>query len=180
MRQVMATGDDKKQVASRWLESFGAPASGLTAWITGRPVIEVELLEVYANYAHLLGKFRQLRELPRRKPDPPRRPPKQVHHRLTADQQAEVLERYLAGEKAHRLAKDFQVHRTTIAKLVADAGVHRPRSLTPDQVQQATTLYAQGWSCDRIGQHLGKEAGTIWRALKQAGVKLRDTHGRER
>jgi DNA-binding NarL/FixJ family response regulator len=95
-------------------------------------------------------------------------------------QQTEVLERYLAGEKAHRLAKDFQVHRTTIAKLVAAAGIRRPRSLTPEQSTKVIHLYAKGWSCDQIGRHLDKSAKTIWRALKQAGVRLRDTHGRER
>lgn len=140
----------------------------------------VELLEVHANHVHLLERFQKLLNLPRRKPDPPRQPRKQTPHRLTADQQAEVLERYLAGEKAHRLAKDFHVHRTTIAKLVADAGVHRQRSLTPDEVIEAIRLYRQGWSCESIGQHLNRSAKTIWAALKQAGVRLRDTHGRER
>jgi hypothetical protein len=86
----------------------------------------------------------------------------------------------LAGEKAHRLAEDFHVHRSTIAKLIADAGIRRPRSLTLSQVDEAIALYAQGWSCDRIGQHLDKSAKTIWGALREAGVRLRDTHGRER
>lgn len=78
------------------------------------------------------------------------------------------------------MAKAFHVHRTTIAKLAADAGIHRPRSLTPTQTREAEVLYAQGWPCERIGQHLGKNHGTVWRALKATGVALRDTHGRER
>jgi hypothetical protein len=50
--------------------------------------------------------------------------------------------------------------------VLADAGVfHRPRSLTPDQVAEAARLYADGWSSDRIGQHLDQSAKTIWAAL---------------
>jgi DNA-directed RNA polymerase specialized sigma24 family protein len=98
---------------------------------------------------------------------------KQVQQRLTAEQQAELLERYLAGERAYQLAAAFQVHRSTVAKLLTDAGVRRHRSLSADDITRCVEFYAQGWSCERIGQDLGRNHGTIWLALKTAGVKLR-------
>jgi hypothetical protein len=39
-------------------------------------------------------------------------------------------------------------------------------------------LYASGQSLVKIGAHLGVDASTVHKALKKAGVKLRDHHGR--
>ncbi len=141
----------------------------------------MELLEVYANYNTFLSRLQHLLHLPQRagvsRRDTRR---KQVQNWLTSDQQAELISRYLAGDTAHQLAETFRVHRTTVAKLLVDAGIRRPRSLTPEQVQEAIRLYADGWSCEHIGQHFGRDHSTIWLALKRADVKLRDTHGRGR
>jgi DNA-directed RNA polymerase specialized sigma24 family protein len=100
-----------------------------------------------------------------------------VQRRLTPDQQTELLERYLSGERAYQLAQDFEIHRTTVAKLLADNGVRRPRSLTKDETTDSIKLYQQGWSCHRIAEQLGRNDGTIWLALKNAGVKLRPPWG---
>jgi hypothetical protein len=42
-----------------------------------------------------------------------------------------------------------------------------------DEIAESITLYDQGWSCLRIGEKLGRDDGTIWLALKKAGVELR-------
>jgi Helix-turn-helix domain len=104
---------------------------------------------------------------------PPGPSVKQVQHRLSADQQAELLIRYLAGERAYQLAEAFQVHRSTVAKLLADAGLRRSRSLTPAELAECVELYARGLSCEQIGQRLGRNHGTIWLVLKAEGVLLR-------
>jgi DNA-directed RNA polymerase specialized sigma24 family protein len=100
-----------------------------------------------------------------------------VQQRLNADEQAELLERYLGGERAYQLAQAFGVHRTTVAKLLGDNDVRRPRSLTKDETTDSIKLYQQGWSCHRIAEQLGRNDGTIWLALKNAGVKLRPPWG---
>jgi hypothetical protein len=141
----------------------------------------VELLKGYSNQTIILGKLQRLFDLPKRDPASDRRPiRKQVQHRLTAEEQRELIERYLDGERAYQLAEAFEVDRSSVSRLLADVGIRRPRSLTPDEIAECVELYAQGWSCQRIGQRLGRDHGTIWLALKVRGVKLRDTHGGDR
>lgn len=45
--------------------------------------------------------------------------------------------------------------------------------MTKAEVTEATRLYADGWSCARIGAELGRNHGTVWRALQAAGLELR-------
>jgi DNA-directed RNA polymerase specialized sigma24 family protein len=103
---------------------------------------------------------------------------RQRQRRLTPDQQAELVDRYLGGERAYQLAQAFEVHRTTVARLLADNGIRRPRSLTKDEITESTKLYHYSWSCRRIGEELGRDDGTIWLALKKARVELRQPWGR--
>ena len=106
------------------------------------------------------------------------KPPRQHQTKLTADQRAQLLERYRKGERAYELAAEFGINRKTVAEILVRAGQRRPRSMTNEERAEAIKLYAQGWSCARIGKHLGRNHGTVWLALKAAGVKLRDEHGR--
>ncbi len=140
----------------------------------------VELLRRYSNQTRFLEKLQRLRDLPQASEKAQVRRARQVQRRLSAEDQAEVLERYVTGERAAELAKAFGVNRHTVAKLVTDAGVRRSRRLTPAEVSEAVLLYADGWSCQRIGDQLGRSHKTIWLALKREGVQLRDSHGRER
>jgi DNA-binding NarL/FixJ family response regulator len=134
----------------------------------------VELLGSYSNSRQPLERLhRLLKTPPARSSDEPKRKQRQLQRRLNPDQQAELLERYLAGERAYQLAQAFGVHHTTVAKLLIDNDVRRPRSLTTEEVAKSIELYRQGWSCHRIAEQLGRHDGTIWLALKKAGVTLR-------
>jgi DNA-binding NarL/FixJ family response regulator len=134
----------------------------------------VELLGSYSNSRQPLERLQLLLETPPARPsDQPKRKPRQLQRRLSADQQTELLARYLSGERAHRLAQAFGVHRGTVAKLLADNDVRRPRSLTAEEIAESIELYRQGWSCRRIGEQLGRDDGTIWLVLKKGGVELR-------
>ena len=134
----------------------------------------VELLGAYSNQDTLLRKLQALLEMqPSRSPDQDVRPPKQIQNRLTASQQAELLERYVAGERAHVLAHAYEINRTTVERLLTTTGFRRPRSMTEAEIADAIELYEQGWSCQRIGEHLGRDHGTVWLALRSAGMQLR-------
>lgn len=128
----------------------------------------------YSNQSEAIAVVRNLLSIEPSRPlaDSPRLP-RQVQHRLRADEQAELLERYLAGERAHLLCEDYGIHRSTLDGLLRNTGLRRPRSMTAAETAEAIGLYADGWSCDRIGQHLGRNHGTIWLALRSAGVQLR-------
>jgi DNA-binding IclR family transcriptional regulator len=88
---------------------------------------------------------------------------------------------YQAGATVYELAARFKIHRATVSEHLHSLGVAmRRRGLDQGQVDQAATLYAQGWSVARIGGQFRVDGGTVWLALRAAGVQLRDTHGRER
>ncbi|MET9159097.1 helix-turn-helix domain-containing protein [Streptomyces parvulus] len=47
-------------------------------------------------------------------------------------------------------------------------------------MERAEVLYKQGLSTYEIAEKLGVGGSTAWKALKRAGVRMRDTQGRER
>lgn len=52
--------------------------------------------------------------------------------------------------------------------------------MTPDEVEEAARLYAQGLSLAQLADRLDRLATTIHLALRAASVPMRDCHGQER
>jgi len=46
------------------------------------------------------------------------------------------------------------------------------------QVDEAVRLYEEGWSLAWVGERIGVTARTVQLRLREAGVRMRDTHGR--
>ena len=79
------------------------------------------------------------------------------------------------------LAERYGIHRRTVSTILKRHGVPtRASALSPAQIQHAVLLYAQGQSLAKIGKALGVDAGTIHVRLREQGVQMRDTHGRDR
>ena len=79
------------------------------------------------------------------------------------------------------LAVQFQIHRTTVSKILERRGVpRRNRPLTPEQINHTVKAYQAGSSSKMIGDLLGVDASTIWPTLRREGVKMRDSYGRVR
>lgn len=53
----------------------------------------------------------------------------------------------------------------------------RHRSLGPEQVTQASALYAEGLSLVRMAEELGVTRGAVNSALRAAGIQLRPRRG---
>ena len=88
---------------------------------------------------------------------------------------------YRAGQTVYELAARFGIHRVTVSTHLHRTGVTlRRQGLDDDGIQQAVGLYGQGWSVARIGTRLGVDGTTVWTALKAQGLRMRDTHRRER
>jgi predicted DNA-binding protein YlxM (UPF0122 family) len=105
---------------------------------------------------------------------------KQVQRRLTLEQQAEVVRRYQAGAQMSYLAQHYRIHRRTVSAILKRHGVEpRRQELSSEQIQHAVLMYAQGKSLAVIGSELGVDAGTVHDRLREQGVIMRDTHGRE-
>ncbi len=108
----------------------------------------------------------------------PAREAYQPQARLTEIQRQELISRYVAGERAFRLAAEFGLHRESVTNVLVKAGVRRPRVMTEPERVKAAWLYGQGWTCKRIGEEFGRSKDAVRRALHEAGVELRDGRNR--
>ena len=106
-----------------------------------------------------------------------------TNRRLTRAERTQLAEQYHIGMSVLELARQYGIHRHTVAKHLKHDGVTirgGQVKLAPDVIAKAAQLYASGQSLADVGVHLGVDASTVHKALKNAGVKMRDTHGRER
>lgn len=89
--------------------------------------------------------------------------------------------RYAEGATVYQLAKEFRCHRTTVAARLKEHGVElRNRPATDEEVVQFVALYRSGLSLVRVAEKTGFSEKTVFNRLRAEGVRLRDTHGRER
>lgn len=101
--------------------------------------------------------------------------------RLNEQEQATLAQDYVGGMTVYQLATKFGISRDTISKHLKRLGVEmRNAGLTEEQIDEAVRLYSDGWSAQRIGDRLGAYPQTMRRRLLERGVRMRDTHGRER
>lgn len=141
-----------------------------------RPSVPVDLAQALSNPGSAFR--RALGPVVSGEAPPTPETPRQRQTHLTDEQRIELIERYMSGERAFELAKDYKIDRRTVAAILTRAGLRRPRSMTEEERAEASRLYEAGWSCARIGNQLGRDHGTVWLALKADGVPLRDTQGR--
>lgn len=101
--------------------------------------------------------------------------------RLTEAMLDEAQSRYEAGTVLRLIAEDLGVSRQRLAVRLRERGVAiRGEGPSPEQVLEMVRRYDQGESLARIGARLGFNGGTVRTHLIQAGIALRDTHGRVR
>jgi IS30 family transposase len=100
---------------------------------------------------------------------------------LNDTERTRLAERYEAGATIRELALEFGIARGTASRHLKLAGAEvRGRSMNPDEVAEAARLYATGLSTTAVGDQLGRHHSAIWKALRRAGIELRDTQGRVR
>lgn len=101
--------------------------------------------------------------------------------RLTAEMLDEAEHKYGNGETLRQVAKDLGVSRRRLTDRLRERGVViRRKSPSPEQVLEMARHYEQGESLARVGARLGFNGGPVRTHLIQAGIPLRDTHGRIR
>lgn len=89
--------------------------------------------------------------------------PKQSHTRLDPQQINDLIVAYQAGNTIKELTVQFQIHRTTVSKILERYGVpRRYRPLATEQIEHAIKAYQAGSSSKMIGDLLGVDASTIW------------------
>jgi hypothetical protein len=77
--------------------------------------------------------------------------------------------------------KEFNLSKGSVLKVLREAGVvMRNQGLSVEQIEEAQRLYEAGWSLARIGAEFGVDHTVVRRQLIRHGVRMRDTHGRDR
>jgi hypothetical protein len=105
----------------------------------------------------------------------------QIHRRLRPPEITELVSAYQGGKTVYQLAQQFSIHRNNVSKLLKREGVLlRWRSLFRSQINLAVELYREGHSAAAMAPHFEYDPGTVRLALIKAGVRMRDSHGRER
>lgn len=89
-----------------------------------------------------------------------------------------MIAAYRGGEVVTSLASRFQVHHSTISKLLKRQGVSRSaKKLNSIQVSRALELYQGGLSLVSVAGRIGCSPGTIRNTLEAEGIARRDSHG---
>jgi hypothetical protein len=91
---------------------------------------------------------------------------------LQPDEIDKLVEARQAGATIREMARQFDICRTTVFKRLHARGL-RTRSIAPELLAEATSLYEEGWSTARLSKRLGVPTETLRTGLKVSGVKMR-------
>lgn len=141
----------------------------------------VHLLQVYSNPSPGVGAPRELlfRSTLREFREVSRETPRRARQ-LRANEREHLAARYLAIRSVRAVAKEFEVSRTTAARILTEHGIDASRKMTEAQITIAVKLYEQRLSSAAIGKRLGFDNHTILKALRGCGVAIRPAVGRRR
>ena len=111
---------------------------------------------------------------------PPLHGGRQIQHRLRSEETERLIADYQIGARVNELATRYQVNRATVIQHINRAGVRRHYpALVPHEIEEAARLYREGQSLAMVARQLGAHATTVRTALLRAGLRMRDSHGRE-
>lgn len=111
-----------------------------------------------------------------RKDEPDRRKPKAARQLRDAEIDR-LVARYIEVRNIRKVALEFKMSRTTVAKHLGVRGITTTKSMTPDQIARAVDFYAEGLSSIAIGKQLGFDNHTILNALRSQGMTIRPALG---
>jgi hypothetical protein len=98
---------------------------------------------------------------------------KKVYERAElSESQEELVSSYLAGAKVKDLAVRHRINRSGVRR-------HYP-ALLPEEVTEAARLYRSRKSLLDVGDHFGAQASTSRTYPLNAGIEMRDRHGKKR
>jgi predicted DNA binding protein len=130
------------------------------------------MVEVLVRYSNLFDQGERVQTLleivPEAVSEVKTRTPRQVQHRLTKTQVAELVTAYEAGIGVLDLAQLFGIHRDTVSKILTRAMVEKrkPEPLG-GRLDEFLDLYANGMSVYAISKKFGVAQSTIWSAFNK-------------
>lgn len=94
--------------------------------------------------------------------------------RLSVPNRAALAEEYAEGAPVDELSRRFGIHRTTVHRLAAQAGVAvRRRGLNEPGRREAARLYEQGMTLEEVATELGVGDETVRSAVVACGGIIR-------
>lgn len=77
-----------------------------------------------------------------------------------------LVSQYQKVKNIRKVALEFGISRTTVAKHLSNRGVETSRSMKSADIRQAKKLYADGLSSAAIGKQLGFDNKTVLKAVR--------------
>jgi hypothetical protein len=136
-----------------------------------------------SNLGHLRKRWAELRKRINESPSRPllsrqdgRKP--RSKRLLTAQDIADIVRRYGAGETTQQIGNRYGISKTRVAKVLCEQGVAlRRQGLNDEQANEAAKLYVAGRSLAWLGVRYDVSHTTIATALRRRGVHLRPRPG---
>jgi transposase-like protein len=103
-----------------------------------------------------------------------------VQRPLSDAESTDLIRRYRAGASIDGLARELDVHRSTLINHLDRAGVPRrrvPRKMTNESVARAAARYQEGVSLAVVSNEFGAHARALARELRRAGEPIRRRPG---
>lgn len=107
-------------------------------------------------------------------PGPVAKNPAKSQTRLTPERRAQVVTDYESGVPVRAIAAKHKLHRGSIPKIVAAAGVSLRASGLSDMARsRALALYEEGATLQEIASQLGADDKTVRNAIVELGGRIR-------
>ena len=89
-----------------------------------------------------------------------------------------IAERYKQGESSPKLAKEFDVSRERICKILDSMGVdRRSKKISDKEIENVIELYDADYSVRSISEKVGRSQSTIVSVLSNKGIKIERGRG---
>lgn len=114
--------------------------------------------------------------------EPVLRTPRQVDARLSEEDRAAIAEAYRDGIPSTALCRQYQLGKSTVLQILAEAGVPmRRQPLSEEQIDVAARLYeTAGLSLSQVCAELGLKQSSLQLAFTKRGMVLRPPTGGRR
>jgi Mor family transcriptional regulator len=97
---------------------------------------------------------------------------------LTADDVAEIVQKYESGNTMQRIGAGYGISKTRVATVLRQQGIIiRRQGLSEVQAKEATRLYIDGRSLAWLGARYRVSHTTVASALRRQGIPLRPRRG---
>ncbi|GAA2089562.1 hypothetical protein GCM10009823_05440 [Brevibacterium salitolerans] len=97
-----------------------------------------------------------------------------TRRKISDADRAEAIRLFHAGTYVKDIASSLRVTKTSVRKILHDAGVASPpRRMTEAEIKDAARRYENGESLARLGERFGYSPGTVRSKIVRAGVEMR-------